>query len=210
MNGSEILYEAQFGHSARRYFWTLVVLLAAWVGVGVLLWWCAKRLWANLGWLPVFLLGSFAGVVGVVKMFRRRNHPGVYRISVDDYGFYVQCDDPARSPSFAVLATDLASLVHKTIKVSGDSSDEHEYYVQTKSGPRHRIDLFYANYSMDVMVVFEKVADRFHWVEIVEETGQKGRNPALPAPLASHTGQIGAKFRSYLEDPRSNRFIKCA
>ena len=98
-------------------------------------------------------------------------NPGVYRISIDDYGLYVHSDDPASAPSFSVIAPDLYRLVRKTIK-RYESCDDYEYCVETKSGTRHRIEQLFADYDLDVMKIFERITDRFPWVEIHEEVQQ--------------------------------------
>lgn len=60
-------------------------------------------------------------------------------------------------------------MVRKTIK--GDS-DMIRYYVETKSGKRYRIEealLIGGTGTGEVMGIFDKITDRFTWVEIVEE-----------------------------------------
>jgi hypothetical protein len=118
--------------------------------------------------LAAFILGAVIFGQQTLRVMKLRSNPGFYRVSIDDYGFYVHSDDPASAPSFSVIATDLHRLVRKTIKNS-ESCDEHEYYVQTKSGTRHRIEQLFADYDLDVMNMFEKIADRFPWVQIHEE-----------------------------------------
>jgi hypothetical protein len=71
-------------------------------------------------------------------------------------------------PSFSVIAPDLYRLVRKTIK-RYESSDDYEYYVETKSGKRHRIAPLFADYDLDVMKMFERITDRFPWVHVQEE-----------------------------------------
>ena len=67
-----------------------------------------------------------------------------------------------------MIAPDIYRLVRKTIR-QYDSSDEYEYYVETKSGARHRIEQLFADYDLNVMHMFEKIMERFRWVEIHEE-----------------------------------------
>jgi hypothetical protein len=50
-----------------------------------------------------------------------------------------------------------------------DSTDNYEYYVETKSGRRHRIEQLFADHDLDVMGMLERIAERFPWVEMLEE-----------------------------------------
>ena len=125
------------------------------------------------------LQGSFpliwsAACVGIFswqirRMLRVRSSPGVYRISIDDYGLYVQCDAPAFAPTFSVIAPDISCLVHKTIK-DFDGGNEHQYFIETKSGQRFQIEeLLLVNPPIKVLVLFEKIIIHFPWLEILEE-----------------------------------------
>ena len=96
-----------------------------------------------------------------------RKNPGDYRIWLDDYGFYVHSDAPSIQPPFSVVATDLQRLVHKI--VVGDS-DDHYYYIETKSGKRYQLEeLLLQHPNPTPMQLFHKIINRFHWVEMVEE-----------------------------------------
>lgn len=60
-------------------------------------------------------------------------------------------------------------MVRKTVK-HHDSSDDREYYVETKSGKRERIEeLLLTTPQLRAMDIFDKITDRFPHVEIVEE-----------------------------------------
>jgi hypothetical protein len=120
--------------------------------------------------MAIFALGAVAIGLQTGRVVKLRKHPGFYRVSIDDYGLYVHSDDPASAPSFSVIASDLRRLVRKTIKLY--ESDEHEYYVETKSGKRHRIEQLFADYDLDVMKLFERITDRFPWVHVQEEVQQ--------------------------------------
>ena len=72
-----------------------------------------------------------------------------------------------------VKAPDLCCLVRKTIPDSERSSDDyfHQYFVETKSGTRHEIDPFFAEYDSNAGRIFGRIRERFPWVQIREERG---------------------------------------
>lgn len=121
--------------------------------------------------MAIFVLGAVGFGRQKVRVMKLRKNPGFYRVSIDDYGLYVHSDDPAFAPSFSVIAPDLHRLVRKTIK-QHECSDEHEYYIETKLGKRHRIEQLFADYDLDAMKVFERITDRFPWVDLQEEVQQ--------------------------------------
>ena len=93
----------------------------------------------------------------------------MYQISIDNYGLYVHSDAPDFAPSFSVVATDIAHLIRKTIK-HYEGADEYEYYVETKSGCRYRIqDLLMCQPRLEVMDLFDQITDYFPRLEIAEE-----------------------------------------
>jgi hypothetical protein len=98
----------------------------------------------------------------------------VYQISIDNYGLYVHSDAPDFAPSFSLLATDISRLIRKTIRDS-EGSEEHEYYVETKSGRRHQIQnlLMCWRPHLKVMDLFDQITDYFPTLEIVEEEEEK-------------------------------------
>ena len=116
-------------------------------------------------------LGAVGIALQIVRVMKLCSNPGFYKISIDDYGVYVHSDDPTSAPPFSVIAPELYRLVRKTIK-RYESTDDHEYYVETKSGKRHRIEQLFADYDLDAMKMFERITDRFPWVQIHEEVQQ--------------------------------------
>ena len=168
MNSQQILYQANLAKHGRTLTWAGLAVFVFWVGIGLVLCFGYDSFPSNLGALVIFGMGA-AGMAWVIaRGFRLRSNPGDYRISIDDYGLYVHSDDPASAPSFSVIAPDLYRLVRKTIK-HYDAGDEHEYYIETKSGKRHQIEKLFTDYDLEAMTMFKKVADRFPWVEIEEE-----------------------------------------
>lgn len=168
MSDQQVLYEAKLDRTG------------TWLAWGASM---AMVLFLSFGLAASFLADSFSKIFPIVwsaicigifswqirRMLRLRRSPGVYRISIDDYGLYVQCDAPSFAPSFSVIAPDISCLVHKTIK-DFDSGDEHEYFIETKSGARYKIeDLLLVKPPMRVSELFEEIIDRFSWVEILEE-----------------------------------------
>ena len=97
----------------------------------------------------------------------------MYQISIDNYGLYVHSDAPKLAPSFSVVATDISRLIRKTVRDS-DGDEEHEYYVETKSGRRHRIqNLLMCWPHLKVMDLFDQITDYFPTLEIAEEEVEK-------------------------------------
>jgi len=168
MNSQQVLYEAKLSREGRKLSLAGFLVLLLWVGAGVVLCFRFSTFPGNLLTLAIFAFGTAGFAVKTARVMKLRKNPGVYRISIDDYGLYVQSDDPASAPSFSVIAPDIYRLVRKTIR-QYDSSDEYEYYVETKSGARYRIEQLFADYDLNVMHMFEKIMERFHWVEIHEE-----------------------------------------
>ncbi|MSR65500.1 MAG: hypothetical protein EXS18_06930 [Verrucomicrobiae bacterium] len=171
MNDRRILYEARLAKEGWKLTCGGLVALVLWVGLGLVL--CFVFTPSSERLLPLALLsvGALAISLKILRVFRLRNNTGFYRISIDDHGLYVHSDDPSSTPSFSVIAPDVYRLVRKTIK-QYESSNDHEYYIETKSGLRHRIEQLFADYDVDVMALFKKITDQFPWVEIVDETNQ--------------------------------------
>lgn len=162
MSNQQLLYEAKLTRVGRRPFNACVIFLPACIAAGVVL--CRHRIYDPL----VFIAFAAAYFIWMMmRGIRLWKNAGVYRVLIDDYGLYVHSDDP-ESHSFTVVATDIRRLARKTIKGS-DSGDEHEYYIETKAGARHRLGQHYCNLGLNPMHLFETIADRFHWVEIEEE-----------------------------------------
>ena len=145
--------------------------LIFWIGIGLVLCFAFDSFPSNIGALVIIGIGAVSIALLIARVFRLRSNAGEYRISIDDYGLYVHSDDPSSVPSFSVIAPDVCCLVRKTIK-RYESSDDHEYYIETKSGTRHRIEQLFADYDLDVMKIFERITDRFPWVHIHEEVQQ--------------------------------------
>jgi len=167
MNSQQVIYQAKLAKEGRKLTWAGLAVLVMWVGIG-LVWFAFDSFPSNIGAL-VFLGIAVAGTaLQIARVFRLRRNPGDYRISIDDYGLYVHSDDPASAPSFSVVAPDLYRLVRKTIKYY-DAGDEHEYYIDTKSGKRHQVEKLFTDYDLEAMTMFKNIAGRFPWVEIHEE-----------------------------------------
>ena len=170
MNDQQVLYEARLAKDGRKLTCAGLVVLGLWVGCGVLLCFRFDSFPSNILALAVLALGAVGLAAQTVRFFRLCQNPGVYRISIDDYGLYVHSDDPSSAPSFSVVGPDIDRLVRTIIKRGdSDSPDDHEYYVETMSGKRHRIEQLFADYGLDVMKLFGEIQDRFPRVEIVEE-----------------------------------------
>ncbi|HEY4417773.1 MAG TPA: hypothetical protein VGO57_18925 [Verrucomicrobiae bacterium] len=163
MNEPQILYETDLAEVGHQLSWAGISLVMACLVGGVLLCWYAN-------FLPlIFVVIAGAGFsYNTLQGFRLRKRGGVYRISMDDHGLYTHSDDPKSAASFTVIAPDSYRLVRKTIR-DHDAADEHEYYVETKSGIRHQLGKLFTSFDLDGLKVFEQIADRFHWVEIHEE-----------------------------------------
>ncbi|HZQ48354.1 MAG TPA: hypothetical protein VFC07_15160 [Verrucomicrobiae bacterium] len=171
MSDRKILYEAKLATEGRKLTRAGLAALILWTGAGAVLCFFFDSFPSNILAVILFAIGATILAGQTVRVFRQRHNPGVYRISIDDYGLYVHSDDPSSAPSFSVVAPDLCCLVRKTIK-QYESCDDHEYYVETKSGTRHRIEQLFADYDLNVTELFEKIALRFPWVQMLEEVKQ--------------------------------------
>jgi hypothetical protein len=171
MSNQQILYEAKLATVGRKLTWAGFGALVLWLGFGLTLCFSFDSFPSNIGALLVIAFGALVLSLLTVRVLRLRKNSGIYRVSIDDQGVYVHSDDPSSAPSFSVIAPDLHRLVRKAIKV-GEGGDEHEYYIEIRSGTRHRIDQLFSNYDLDVMGAFETIAERFPWVRVVEEANQ--------------------------------------
>ena len=168
MNSAQVLYEAKLSREGRKLSRAGFLVLVVWVGAGAVLCFVFSSFPGSLLPMAVFALGAAGFALKTARVMKLRKNPGVYRISIDDYGLYVHSDDPASAPSFSVMAPDIYRLVRKTIRWY-EGADEYEYYVETKSGARHRIEQIFADYDLNVMKLFDRITERFHWVQIREE-----------------------------------------
>jgi len=147
------------------------LVLALWVGGGLVLCFHFGSFPGNVGALIIFVLGAVLFTSQTRQGLKLSKNNGAYRISIDDFSLYVHSDDPASAASFTIVATDVCRLVRKTIKQS-ESTDEHEYYVETKSGTRHQLWQLLTLLDLDAMTIFKQIQERFTWVEIYEEVKQ--------------------------------------
>jgi hypothetical protein len=171
MSDRQILYEAKLAKEGRKLTRAGLVVLVFWAGLGLAASFAFDSFPSNIPVWIVVGIGAVSIALLTDRVFHLRHNPGVYRIAIDNHGLYVHSDDPSSAPSFSIIAPDLYRLVRKTIK-QYDSSDDHEYYVETRSGTRHRIEQLFADYNLDVMKLFEKIINRFPWVQILEEINQ--------------------------------------
>lgn len=167
MSDQQILYEAKLSRMGRKRTSVVLVKLSVWFGLVVVLWFHYLSFPESI--VPVAGLALCA--VGLAKeslhVYTLRNNPGFYRISIDQDGLYIHSDDIDSALPFTIEAHDVHRLVRTT--TSHSEGTDHEYYIDTKSGTRHRIDQFFADHDMDVMRVFEKIADRFPWAQVLQE-----------------------------------------
>ena len=177
MSGQQVLYEAKLAKVGGKGTPVSLIILVFWVGLGYVLCFHVTAVSDRVLPLCLFVLGTVALGFGCRRMIRLRRNPGHYRISVDDGGLYVQCDDAHSTGSFSVKAPDLCCLVRKAIPDS-DGNDTYEYYVETKSGTRHEIDPFFAEYDpvheegkpVNAMKIFLRIRERFPWVAVRQES----------------------------------------
>lgn len=159
----QIVYEVRLACAGRDF----------WLGGGMLLVACVAGdvyTFLERDYVPlVFLgLGTTYSAYVTSRGWRLWRNPGVYRISIDDQGMYVHSDDPKVIPSFTITATDIQRLIWKTIPGS-DGPDTYEYYVETKSGARHRIGNRFTDQHLDGLKVLDRITDRFYWLGIHKE-----------------------------------------
>jgi hypothetical protein len=168
MDDRQILYEARLSKTGSKMVWAGIVALVVLACVAWLLCFKNDTFPGNLMPLCIFGLFGIATIIYLRRGIKMKANPGFYRISIDDYALYVQSEDPDSTRSFEVIAPDIHCLVRKTVRES-DSAPTFEYYVDTKSGQRHRIEQFFVDLDLDALSVFDKITDRFHWVQIFDE-----------------------------------------
>ena len=165
----EVLYEGKFVEKGRRLLWASLLgyfLYAGVVSIGLsVLGSFHDNIEPIVGWNVGGLI-----IFGVAFVFacRWRRNPGFYRISIDDYGLYVQSDDRSCGPAFDVVATDLQALVR--VECIGVESHYYEYRVRTKAGAVYQLFDFG---DLDHNALFDRILNRFHWLEVVDEVEHK-------------------------------------
>jgi len=167
----QVLYEVRLSRAGGKLFYGGAMLLGLWIAAGIVVCFVIVPFPDRLFLMVIFGLGAVGIWVHSARMRQLKCNPGWYRISIDDHGVYIHSDDTG-SPSLTVLAPNLARLVRLTIRNS-EGSDERAYYIETKSGARHQIEPLFAEHEFDVMQLFGKITDRFHWVEVEEEEVQQ-------------------------------------
>lgn len=173
MSNQQVIYEAKLAKVGTKGAPVALVVLVLWLGAGYVLCFLFTAPSDRLLPLCLFGLGAVALAFVGLRMILLRRNAGYYRISIDDHGLYVQSDDPLSPASFSVKTPDLCCLVRKTFPDSERSSDDyfHQYFVETKSGTRHEIDPFFAEYDSNPGRIFGRIRERFPWVQIREERG---------------------------------------
>lgn len=170
MKERRILFETSLAETSSSLVWRNLAVLMVFAGCVIFMDWVTGSFPRGTLWLAVvglIVIGRFWRQLR--KFFLLWRNSGVYQISIDDYGLYVHSDAPDFASSFSIPATDISRLVRRTIKDS-DGGDEHEYYVETKSGRRYRIqDTLLGPSKLEVMDLFDRITDVFTTVEIGEE-----------------------------------------
>jgi hypothetical protein len=164
-----ILFETSLAETSGRLLWRNLAVLMVFVGCVLFMDFATGSFPKGALWFALvglIIIGKFRQQLRRFLLLRRNS--GVYQISIDSYGLYVHSDAPDFAPSFSVPATDISRLVRLTIKDS--DGDEYEYYVETKSQRRYRIqDILLSPSKLEVMDLFDRITDVFTTVEIVEE-----------------------------------------
>ena len=172
MTDQQVVYEVKLAKVGTKVTPVALISLVLWLGAGWVLCFLFTAPSDRLLPLCLFGLGAVALAFVSLRMVLLRRNAGYYRISADDHGLYVHSDDPLSRASFSIKAPDLCCLVRKTIPdCDCSSSDSHEYFVETKSGARHEIDPFFAEYDPNPGRIFGRIRERFPWVQIREERG---------------------------------------
>jgi hypothetical protein len=127
MNAQQVLYQAKLAKEGRKLTWAGLAVSVLLVGLGVVLWF-VDSFPSNIGVMVIIGIGVAGVALQSARVSRLWNNPGDYRISIDDYGLYFHSDEPSR----------------RTIK-RYESCDDYEYYVETRSGTRHRIGQLFAD-----------------------------------------------------------------
>jgi hypothetical protein len=167
--GREVLYEGKLVERGRRVIWASLLGYFLYAGVVTIGLSALDSFRGNIDPIIGLNVGGLI-IFGVAFVFgcRWRRNPGFYRISIDDYGLYVQSDDRSCGPAFAVVATDLQALVR--VECIGSETHYYEYRVRTKSGAVYQLFDFG---DLDHDALFDRILNRFHWVEFVEEVENK-------------------------------------
>jgi hypothetical protein len=170
VNGRKILFETSLAKTSGRLVLRNLAILMIFAGCVLFMDFATGSFPQGALWLAVvglILLSTFRQRLHGIFLLQRKS--GVYQISIDNYGLYVHSDAPDFAPSFSIPATDISRLIRITIKDS-DNSDEFEYYVETKSRRRYRIqDILLLPSKTEVMDLFDQITDVFTTVEIEEE-----------------------------------------
>jgi len=163
MSGRQILYDANFAKKGSALRPGALLMFV--VGLAGLVISFVFESFPNIGLLFTTTAFVFLMIWPIATVSRLRRNPGFYRIYFDTLGLHVQSDDRILGPSFSVSASELYRLVRKV----GVVDEPTDYYVEEKSGRRHQIHQTIANWDLDVMAMFRRIAQEFPSVTIVDE-----------------------------------------
>ncbi len=164
MRNQKILYEADLQKTAKAFKLGAISLTVILV-IGFV--WCllGGAFPGNFFLLAIVGIAIAGTACQLIRISKWRQ--GTYRIHLDSIGLHVHSDEPALGDSFSVAVLNLHRLVKKRV---GNGEDiEYEYFVEEKTGQRHKISTALTNYNLNVMTVFEEIANEFPAVKIVGE-----------------------------------------
>src|SRR5512133_568676 len=101
MNSQQVLYEAKLSQEGCKLSRGGTAVLVLWLAVGAVLCFAFTSFPERLLPMAIFALGAAGLALQIVRVAKLRRNPGVYRVSIDDYGLYIVSDDPASAPSFS-------------------------------------------------------------------------------------------------------------
>jgi hypothetical protein len=163
MKPKEIIVEINLGKTRAEGRRACIILISVLLLAFVL---CLFLLIGEARQFACTITAFLAGLASLTywELSKWRKKPGYYRIYIDSIGLHIHSDEPRLGKSFSIASSQIHSLVRKE-----KGEDSYEYFVEEVSGQRHEIKTLPGSAWVDVMIIFERIADHYPSVKLMEE-----------------------------------------
>jgi hypothetical protein len=166
MNHQEIIVEINLGITRAKDTRRCVILISVLLLAFVLCLFFPASETRQFACTVTALLAGLASLT-YWELSKWKKKPGYYRIYIDSIGLHVHSDEPRLGKSFSIASSQIHSLIRK----EKDAGDIYEYFVEEACGRRHEIKTLPGSAWVDVMIIFDRIADHYPAVKLMEERG---------------------------------------